>query len=280
MKKNIYFKTLLILSMAILGFNINVFAQKKDNGKMLFVIAGQSNAVGQGDSLTSTDCKGTPCYEYDVLQNKMKPLKDPVGQKWNLLERAGTGSVGPAFAKRIYELTHCDIYLVATARGGASCHRNAWLPPYNTWDRTGGVFQDATAKIDKAISLCNLSVSGILWLQGERDANAILDKQLTPSDYKKALKDVIHRFRQKYGKSTPFYIIMTGFQKNRAKNGCLAVRQMQQEVSQEMKNVYIVYDTGWMSEGTNWYKDIVHYNQKSLNIIGKTAAEEVYRHTK
>lgn len=210
----------------------------------------------------------------------MKPLKDPVGQKWNLLERAGTGSVGPAFAKRMYELTHRQIYIVAAARGGASCHRYAWLPPYNTWDRAGGMFQDATEKIDKAISICNISVSGILWLQGERDANAILDNKLTPHDYKKALKDVIHRFRHKYGRHTPFFIIMTGFQKNRAKDGCIAVRKVQQEVSQEMQKVYIVYDTGWMSEGTKWYKDIVHYNQKSLNIIGKTAADEVFRHIK
>lgn len=268
---------LLILCLANPLYSQSTFPQNKCN-KMLFVIAGQSNAVGKGDSLSSTDCKGLPCYEYDILLDKMKPLKDPMGQKWNLLDKASTGSVGPAFAKRMNELTNCDIYIVATARGGASCHRNAWLPPCNTWDRTGGMFQDATTKIDKAISLCGISVSGILWLQGERDANAILDNKLTPSDYKKALKDVIYRFRHKYGKRTPFYIVMTGFQKNRAKEGCLEVRRIQNEVSQEIRNVYIVYDTGWMSDGDNWYKDIVHYNQKSLNIIGKKAAEEAFRH--
>jgi hypothetical protein len=275
MKREFYVRRLWLCLM-VLGMSTMAFCQKSGGKKMLFVIAGQSNAVGQGDSLQSTSCKGLPCYDYDVVQNKFVPLRDPVGQKWKLLERANTGSVGPAFAKRMNELTKRDIYIVATARGGASCHKNAWLPPYNTWDRAGGMFQDASAKIDRAVALSGLHVSGILWLQGERDANAILDKKLTVADYKAALKDVIHRFRQKYGRRTPFYIIMTGFQKNRAKDGCMEVRKVQSEVCQEMRHVYVVYDTGWMSGEKGWYKDIVHYNQKSLNLIGKTAAEKVF----
>jgi acetyl esterase/lipase len=275
MKDSFYTKVLILLCIIMISPACNVFSQTTDDGKLLFVIAGQSNAVGQGDSTQSISCEGLPCYEYDAVKDAVKPLKDPVGQKWRLLERAGTGSVGPSFAKRMYELTHKSIYIVATARGGASCHRNAWMPPYNTWDERGGMFDDATAKIDNAIKSCGSPVSGIIWMQGERDANAILDKQLTPSDYKQALKSVIIRFRKKYGKEIPFYIVMTGLQKNRPHDGCIAVRTVQSEVCREMNKVFIVYDTKPLSENEGWYKDIVHYNQKALNVIGKEVAEKV-----
>lgn len=273
----IHFKTIIICCMSTFLFPLHAESQGTKANKMLFAIAGQSNAVGQGDSTKSTDCAGLPCYEYNVVRNCTQPLKDPVGQKWMLLERANTGSVGPSFAKRMHELTHSDIYIVAAARGGASCHRKAWLSPYNTWDERGGIFSDATAKIDKAIACCGVQLSGILWLQGERDANAILDGQLTEKEYKSALRSVIIRFRKKYGKDLPFYIVMTGFQKNRAKTGCSIVRKVQREVCEEFEKVFIVYDTGSLSADGKSYKDIVHYNQDALNVIGSSAAENVIK---
>jgi acetyl esterase/lipase len=276
MVKMSYCNSLIVLCLLTLT-TLNVSPQTTNRGKMLFVIAGQSNAVGQGDSTKSINCTGLPCFEYDVVMNVVKPLKDPVGQKWRLLERANTGSIGPSFAKRMNELTHAEVYMVAAARGGASCHRKSWLPPYNTWDERGGMMNDATAKIDMAIKSCGAPLTGILWLQGERDANAILDGQLTEKEYKQALKSVIIRFRMKYGKDLPFYIVMTGFQKNRAKTGCTVVRKVQREVCEEFEKVFIVYDTGLLSSDGKSYKDIVHYNQDALNDIGKSVAENVVK---
>lgn len=188
MDRMLLWKTNVVFILMLIMHNVDAYAQASDQQKLLFAIAGQSNAVGQGDSTMSADCSGLPCFEYDVTSNTNKPLKDPVGQKWNLLERASYGSIAPAFAKRMYELVKKDIYIVTAARGGASCHRKAWLPPYNSWDERGGVFDDAKTKIDKAITCCGTKLSGIIWLQGERDANAILDHQLTKHEYKESLK--------------------------------------------------------------------------------------------
>lgn len=243
--------------------------------RMLYVVAGQSNAVGQGDSLESVNCASLPCFEYDACLSKVKVLKDPMGQKWRLTEPAGTGSIGPSFAKRMYELTKNEIYMVSAARGGASCHRKAWLATYDTWDTTGGLFEDAVLKIDVAIEASKATLSGIIWMQGERDANAILDKQLTPMEYKSALKDVILRFREKYGSELPFYIVLTGYQQDRAPNGCRLVREMQQQVADEMEWVYIAFSDTDKFAQRGWFKDKVHYNQKALNAIGKAIAERI-----
>ncbi|MGL4851584.1 MAG: sialate O-acetylesterase [Phocaeicola sp.] len=239
----------------------------------LYVVAGQSNAVGVGDHTKSVDCSFMPCYEYDILRDSIIALKDPIGQNWKLLQQATTGSVAPSFAKRMSELTGDTIYIVSAGRGGASCHRAGWLPPYNTWDERGEIFEDATEKIDAALELSKASLSGILWLQGERDANAILDGRMSATDYKHALKNVITRFRQKYGKSTPFYIVQTGYQLDRSKNGTISVREMQYQVTLEMQYVYIVYSATDSLLERNWYHDRVHYNQEALNDIGCKTAE-------
>jgi len=51
-----------------------------------------------------------------------------------------------------------------------------------------------------------LKLSGILWLQGERDANAIHDGKLKPAEYQAALTDLINRFRKSFGEKQLFIL--------------------------------------------------------------------------
>lgn len=266
----------LFLLFAIVGTNLpfaDSFSSTAE--KMLFVIAGQSNAVGQGDSLKSTDCGSSLCFEYDITVNRLKPLRDPAGQEWKLLERARSGSIAPAFAKQMNFLSNKFVCIVTAARGGASCNGKAWLPPYNTWDERGGIFDCAIEKIDSAVKCCSTKPSGVIWLQGERDANAILKGQMTAFEYKESLKNVIVRFRRHYGKDMPFFIIQTGYQQGTKPDGCTAVRNMQQQVTKEMDGVYIVYHDTDKLPSRGMYKDFVHYNQTALNEIGRCAADSV-----
>lgn len=241
----------------------------------LFILAGQSNAVGQGDAGKSVDCSGMPCLEYDVISNQTKPLKDPVGQNWQLLEQARTGSVAPSFARRMYELSSRPVCMVTAARGGTSCHHKAWMPLYNTWDERGGMFTCAVDKINRAVKVYGRQPDGVIWMQGERDANAIRTGQMSKAEYQSALKSVISRFRHVYGKSLPFFIIETGYQQGADPSGCTAVRQVQQQVTREMSGVYIVYSATDKLPARGMYKDVVHYNQEALNEIGRCAADSV-----
>lgn len=252
---------------------------KAQQGK-LFLLAGQSNAVGPGDSLKSLKCLPNTAFEFDATANDLIPLKDPVGKAWKLFQKAGTGSVAPAFAKRINELTGQPVIMVTAARGGASCHRKAEMGSYDTWDASGNLFAMAVEKTKMAEAKAGLRLSGIIWMQGERDANAILAGQLTGNEYQEALENLILRFRKEFGKKLPFYIVQTAYQQDKAPVGCEAVRNAQAAVAKNMKGVFIAYgETGEFAQ-RKWFKDIVHYNQEALNDIGTKTAEFVHSKNK
>ncbi len=273
MKKTI---TLLAISLAL--------HTQAQTGK-LFLLAGQSNAVGQGTSTLSATCTAGTAYEYDAATNSVKHLADPMGQKLNNLEPAGSGSVGPSFAKTLNALTGKTIYMISAARGGSSNGVKGELSPYGTWDDTGSlmIFGNAVDKVNKAIQKTGLPLSGIIWMQGERDANSIRTGNQTEAEYKAALERVISRFRKEFGPRLPFYIVLTGLQGTIA-DGPLtteanyAVRRIQAEVARNTPNVYVAYYStntfftkGWMkNEATT-----VHYTQPALNEIGDSVARKV-----
>jgi hypothetical protein len=265
-------KNSIILLFVLFLFHDPLTAQKSQ----LFLLAGQSNAVGPGDSVKSLKCLPNTAFEFDATANDLIPLKDPVGKAWKLFQKAGTGSVAPAFAKRINELTGQPVYMVTAARGGASCHRKAEMGSYDTWDVSGNLFAMAVEKTKMAEAKAGLRLSGIIWMQGERDANAILAGQMTGNEYQETLENLILRFRKEFGKKLPFYIVQTAYQQDKAPTGCDAVRNAQIVVAKKMKGVYIAYDETGEFAQRKWFKDIVHYNQEALNDIGTKTAEFVY----
>lgn len=261
--KNICFIFLLMSS--------NAYAQQ------LFLLAGQSNAVGQGDSSKSNLNVCNNAFEYDILLDSIKLLKDPAGQKWKSLETSGKGgTILPSFAKNLNGLTHQKIIVLMAARGGSSCSKYAELDKYGTWDSTGKLFEDAVEKTNKAINKSGVPLTGIIWMQGERDANAINDGKETSEAFRAALAGLINRFRNKYGKKLPFFIVQTGYQSGRPKAGNDSVRAMQVAVAKRMKAVYVVYEDTHLFFERNWMRDNVHYNQDGLNDIGEKAAQHVY----
>lgn len=259
---------------AIIVFSMNTTLQAQH----LFLIAGQSNAVGQGDSTKSVVCTPNTAFEFDANQEGYISLKDPVGKPWKLFQKAGTGSIAPAFAHRLNQLTGKKIYLVTAARGGASCSKKAELADYDTWDTSGHLFNMAIEKTKMAQKKVNATISGIIWIQGERDANAILAGQLTKLEYALALQHLINRFHAKLGK-VPFYIIQTAYQQDKAPEGCKAVREAQQDVAAKFNNVYIAYTETDQFAKRNWFKDNVHYNQDALNDIGSKTAAFIHKTT-
>jgi|GEM_PF-3912191 len=263
---------------------IPLFSQ---NGK-LFLVAGQSNAVGQGDASTSTVCAPGTAYEYNALTNSIQHLQDPIGQNSNNLQPAASGSIGPAFSNTLNTLINQPVYLVSAARGGSSNGVKAELSSFGTWDDSGTLmlFGSAVDKTKKAIQASGLALSGIIWVQGERDANAIRTGNETEAEYQAALEKVISRFRNEFGPRLPFYIVLTGLQ-GVVTNGTpvaietaanYAVRRIQKAVAAKLANVFVAYsstdtffDKGWMKPETT----TVHYTQAAYNQIGDSVARFV-----
>ena len=264
-----------------------LFSVSAQNGK-LFLVAGQSNAVGQGESTLSAVCNQGTAFEYNATTDALQHLQDPMGQGINNLNSAVTGSVGPAFAKTLNSLISQPIYMISAARSGSSLHAKAELSNYGTWDETGtlAVFGCAVAKTKKAIQKTGLALSGIIWLQGERDANAIAAGTETEAEYKETLIKLIARFRAQFGYRLPFYIVLTGLQGTisngipvaSSSTGNYKVRQIQMEVAKTIPNVFVAFTSthtffakGLMKpEGTT-----VHYTQPAYNQIGDSVARFV-----
>lgn len=262
-------KTILLL--LTMGYVFPTVAQNK----ALFVVAGQSNAVGQGNAEQSIRVTGA--LEYRYQSDSLVPLQDPVGENVLEFQAANTGSAWPAFAERYQALTGQQVLLVAAARGGSSAHQKAELNEMGTWAAEGHkpLLAKALEKIRRAEAKVGVSIQGIIWLQGERDANAIFDQQLTAEAYEAALEGLIGRFRKKLRRTVPFYIVLTGNQQGRAPIGNEAVRNAQRSVARRLPKVYVVYEEAEHFLQKNWMKDFVHYNQEALNDIGKTVAEHI-----
>ncbi|SHG81442.1 protein of unknown function [Chryseolinea serpens] len=260
------------LFVSSLLMNAKTLAQEKT----LWLIAGQSNAVGQGDSTLSPKCEEDTAWEYAFSSDALRPLADPVGVKELSFERANSGSLAPAFASgMVARQGSSSIVIVSAARGGASCHQKAELNNYGTWDTRGNLllFDDAITKVKAAEKKTALTLSGILWLQGERDANAINDGKLTPHEYEAALTNLIARFRKALGSKVPFYIVQTGYFKDHPHEGFDAVRRAQQNVADKDKFTSVVYTETNLFEAKGWMKDQIHYNQIGLNHIGAVVAD-------
>ena len=106
---NIFFFFLFFLAFIAFGQN-----------KKIFLVAGQSNARGNGDSLYSVIPNAKFCFEYKGKKGALEPLKDPVGENDAYFQKARSGSAWPTFAQSLYELTGDSIVNISTARGGTS----------------------------------------------------------------------------------------------------------------------------------------------------------------
>jgi hypothetical protein len=173
-------------------------------------------------------------------------------------------------------LQHEDVIVVHAARGGSSCSVKAELDNYGTWDSSGKLIWSAIEKTSKAKSASKVNLSGIIWMQGERDANGIHAGKLTALEYKAALIWVINAFREKLGKTTPFFIVQTGYQSGREQDGNDLVRSMQETVAKELNDVHIIYSETNLFFDRGWMHDFVHYNQQGLDDIGKKAAIRIF----
>lgn len=248
---------------------------KVQAAKYLFLVAGQSNSAGKGDASLAPAVMPGVAYEYVYQADSLRPLIDPVGANELGFESAKAGSAWPAFADTFYQLTGDTIVLVPAARGGSSCHEKAELGNYGTWAPTGALFNNALLKVRAAMKKTDLPLSGIIWLQGERDANAINQGQLSQQDYEQSLRKLVERFRLDLETDAPFYIVKIGYYKNHPTMGFDQIRLSQDHVAKQMESVYIAFEGTDLFMDRGLMTDDIHYNQEGLNEVGDSLAFKV-----
>lgn len=162
------------------------------------------------------------------------------------------------------------------ARGGSACSTEGETI-YGDLGREGTLplFDAAVEKCRKAQRLTGLKFSGVIWLQGERDSNAVNAGCMTGADYERALKNLIARFRRELGADLPFYIVLTGQYVHRPEAGFLAVRAAQRRVAATVPGVRLVAADPWIFPEMNMMTDDIHYSQFAYNLIGEVIARQI-----
>lgn len=246
----------------------------------LMVVAGQSNAVGQGNATQSMQAPEGSSFQINLSNRLLYPLSDPVGYNdiSTGFQRANTGSFLPALAKSLNENCGRIPLLVHTARANTFCTPLPSVTPNNSWSSTGLLFDHCVNRVNTLSALTGRPLEAVIWSQGESDGGAIRTGLMNQMQYQTALTGLISRFRAEFGAQLPFFIVKTG--KNTLFDpdpGFEAVRNVQEQVSLSDPMTTIVYDSTLFFPELNYMADFVHYNQAGLHAIGTSSGDSICR---
>lgn len=133
------------------------YAKARQQVGDIFIVAGQSNALGQGTTLNSSVMSA-------LMFRRDKPdwvlLADPTDRGLSG-PTPSAGSVWPAIGTAYVSLLNLPVGFVTTAEDGSVI--SSWLPGQSLYTRM-------LAQYALATKLTNGNLRGVLWWQGESDA--------------------------------------------------------------------------------------------------------------
>lgn len=231
----------------------------------VFVVAGQSNALGRGDSALSPTVGAGEGYE--VNGSTVSHLADPVGS-------ANTGSAWPAFAIEYYNLTNRVPAIVSTAVGGTSLVAAADTGVGN-WSSTGTVFSSSTSATTTALAALvtaghTPTLRGVLWAQGETDAL----HPIAEATYQSALIDLHTRYQAALG-TVPLFVCRLGDRAGGVAADWEAIRDAQDAAATATAGIDVVYTRAKDFTYIGWMADALHYTQAGYNDMGTRSARVV-----
>ena len=245
----------------------------------IFLVGGQSNAQGQGDSSTSPTVATNAAFLWDQTPGELVQLQDPVGDNSLGGEIANDGSAWPSFANKWIELTGRRPMFAYHAKGATTQVEEADIALNGTWD-----INDATPLTDDAVTKINAlmayltsegleyTLRGVLWSQGETDAIRIDDATITKAQYKTELDSMISDFSTNITGTPSFYIFRTGTLEAGDTSGFVDVRAAQDEVAVVRSDTTIVFDNAVNYPAEGKMADSLHYTQAGYNEMGETGA--------
>lgn len=231
----------------------------------LFIIAGQSNAEGRGDSgLSPAVAAGVGIY-FDGA-DFVDPLDDPVGG-------ANTGSAWPAFANQWYEATGRKSIWIEQSASSAGIQDDdlvSFAP-----GAPGSLLPVAVAAAETArqaiiesddYSLGNVYV---VWAQGEDEIVAVEEEELDQTSYAALLDDVIQGFADGLSQLDGFFISELGAKLAEEDEAPMAIiRAAQADVAAARADTYLVTKLAKYFTTTGEMDDFQHYDQAGLNRLG------------
>ena len=232
--------------------NVEAYLQKKWNtpSTHVFLIAGQSNSVGQ-----DTDDGGAD-YPAGTLQygNSTRTLTAASSPLDHLNEQAGT----MGFAKQFcidYKAANPNINILLVPAGrGSTGFANG------NWNQGNTEYENAVDSVNEVMALdSTYKFKGILWHQGESDTGAT-------GTYEASLYDMIADMRSDINdadSTTPFILGELTPQFVASNGGAQVINPIIEGVPADITYTGVADNTGLTSKPDN-----IHYNAASLRTLG------------
>lgn len=233
----------------------------------LFIVAGQSNASGQGATVNSeTPTAGTA---FDLYHMTFRELADSVGN-------ANIGSAWPTFCSDYYTGFSRVVCIMGCAVDGSAQYAGG---SSDNWDTTGELYDLMVTKITKRIAYLNslgitVTLRGILWCQGERDADQIDNAIMTQANYETALSNMITRIQSDFS-TLMLYISQTGEKNTGDTTGFSEVRASQNTVATASAFADLAFTGAVDFPGEGKMQDTFHYTTAGYQEMGADMAAYV-----
>ena len=245
---------------------------------VLFIVAGQSNAVGVGANPYE---KAEYCGSYWAWRaqasKSLQPIADP-------MYPSSGRSPWPAFARHFFELTGRKVILLNVASGGSAVtpiKSNSWYQDDSTTStlRTNATREYGDLQAFLADQGIEYGLNSMIWIQGQAEVSMIGNGQLDVQDYIDGTLDVFDYFRTLTGNSDlKIYMPKTAYSRSttpgsKLKKGYDAVRSAQDLICETTENVFMA--AGELPQ-SYWYADYMydgnHYSQKGYDSMGEAFA--------
>lgn len=237
----------------------------------VFLIAGQSNADGRGDSTKSVYAVPGTYHYYTSLKRVFRNIGSPDSK----------GGAMVAMANEYYRILNRNIIAVDGAVGGAAQAAAADNGTDGNWDTTGTRFNEAVTRVADAMAAAtaaglNPRFAGVIWCQGEQDGRKINEAVITKAIYKAAFVKMLRRFRAIYGANMPFYVSRIAFRNSESDAGYISVQEAQEEVAAaDSGRTIIAFRDAGSFRDRGLLIDPVHYTQPGYEQMGISIARTV-----
>lgn len=236
----------------------------------MFLVIGQSNAVGSGGGVVATTTVPAGVMKQYYSSALTDKTADPVGN-------ASNNSALPAFALEYWRKTGRGVIFVPAASGSTSLVAAADAGSGN-WSATGTLRGSAITLLNAAKAAADSAglawkFAGVIWCQGEQDAVSIDAATITKANYTTELGTLLTYLQTETGSGStmPFIISVIGTQTAAAggdTSGYQQIRAAQLEFAQGRSNVFIGFAAakGFVARNRMW--DGVHYNAQGYDEMG------------
>lgn len=236
----------------------------------LYLVAGQSNAEGRGDSSLSPGV--VPGQGYKVVGSTVSHLADPVGG-------ADTGSAWPAFANELHRRNGGVPVAIVEAAGSGQALLAAADSGNGNWSSTGALTGSAITATSNALSALTTAghtptLRGFLWHQGERDAQG-LSAATIASDYEAELSSLVDRLQAGLSVSVPMYVARVGAPSTGDTAAFAAVRAAQDSAATNDADIVMAYTDCVNFPANGWMSDTLHYSQTGYDAMGAGMASTI-----